>query len=123
MTDQNGTLHTYSRDQLGRETSDAVTLPDGSAVDDSVLRIDTAYAFDGNVSLTTSYSSADGGSENTVNQLADDYNAFGSLSDEYQSVSGAVDESTPNVHYAYADGTSTPTLLVSMTYPNGCSNT
>ena len=119
MIDQNDTLHTYSRDQLGRQISDAVTLPDGSAVDDSVLRIDTAYALDGNVALTTSYSSADGGSENIVNQVADDYNAFGLLADEYQSVSGAVDDSTPNVHYAYADGTSTPTVLVSMTYPNG----
>ena len=53
-------------------------------------RIDTAFDFQGNVCLTTSYSSTDGGPANIVNQVADTYNGFGLLTEEQQSVSGAV---------------------------------
>ena len=82
-------------------------------------RIDTAYNYQGNVALTTSYSSTSGGSANIVNQVADTYNGFGLLTEEQQSVSGAVTSSTPAVLYTYAVDTSTPTRLIGMTYPNG----
>ena len=118
MTDQNGTTHQYTYDQLGRQVSDTVTTL-GSGIDDSVLRIDTAYALDGNVALTTSYSSAAGGTANIVNQVADSYNAFGLLTEEQQSVSGEVDSNTPAVYYSYSTDAATATRLVGMTYPNG----
>ena len=102
MTDQNGTQHDYTLDGLGRQVSDAVTLPAGSLINNSVLRIDTAYDFQGNVALTTSYSSTNGGSANVVNQVADTYNGFGLLTEEQQSVSGAVTSSTPAVLYSYS---------------------
>src|SRR5262249_30259157 len=41
--DRNQTVHTYSRNVLGRLTSDVATLAGGSGVDDRVLRLDTAY--------------------------------------------------------------------------------
>ena len=119
MTDQNGTKHDYTLDNLGRQVSDAVTLPAGSLINDNVLRIDTAYDLLGNVALTTSYSSTSGGTANIVNQVADTYNGFGTLTKEQQSVSGAVTSSTPAVLYTYAVDTSTPTRLTSITYPNG----
>jgi RHS repeat-associated protein len=119
MVDANGTQHDYSLDGLGREISDAVTLPDGSPIDSSVLRIDTAYDVRGNVSLVTSFSNTDGASDHIVNQVSQEYNTFDELTDQYQSVSGAVTDDTPDVHYSYANGTSTPTRLVSITYPNG----
>ena len=118
MTDQNGTRHDYGLDGLGRQVSDTVAVL-GTNVDGGVMRIDTAYGLDGNVALTTSYSSTAGGTANIVNQVADTYNAFALLTDEQQSVSGAVTSSTPAVLYGYAVGTSTPTRLTSMTYPNG----
>ena len=68
---------------------------------------------------TTSYSSASGGSANIVNQVADSYNGFGLLTEEQQSVSGAVDANTPAVRYSYSTNTATPTRLVGITYPNG----
>ena len=119
MTDQNGTQHDYTLDGLGRQISDAVTLPAGSPIDDSVLRIDTAYDFQGNVALTTSYSPASGGTANIVNQVADTYNGLGLLTEEQQSVSGEVTSSTPAVYYGYSSDPATPTFLTSMTYPNG----
>ena len=72
MTDQNGTTHQYTRDQLGRQVSDTVTAL-GSGVDGSVMRIDTGYDLLEDVALTTSYSSAAGGTANIVNQVADAY--------------------------------------------------
>ena len=55
MTDQNGTVHTYTRDTLGRVTADIVTLATGSAVDNSVLRTTTSY--DNQVSVLRTASS------------------------------------------------------------------
>jgi RHS repeat-associated protein len=118
MTDQNGTTHSYTYDGLGRKVSDAVTTL-GSGVDNGVLRIDTAYALDGNVASTTSYSSAGGGSGNIVNQVADSYNAFGLLTDEQQAVSSQVGTGTPDVQYSYSTNSATPTRLTGITYPNG----
>ena len=54
------------------------------------------------VALTTSYSSTSGDSEDIVNQVADLYNTFNELTDQYQSVSGAVTEGTPDVHYSFS---------------------
>ena len=118
MTDQEGTTHQYTRDQLGWQVSDTVTALAGY-IDGGVRRIDTAYNFQGSVALTTSYSTTTANPEDVVNQVADGYNGFGLLTEEQQSVSGEVTSSTPAVYYGYSTDPVTPTLLTSMTYPNG----
>ena len=47
--------------------------------------------YQGNVALTTSYSTHNGDPDNIVNQVADTYNGFGLLTEEQQSVSGRGD--------------------------------
>jgi YD repeat-containing protein len=118
-TDRNGTVHTYSYDVLGRQTSDAVTTL-GSRVDDAVRRIDTAYDTQGNAYLTTTYTASSGGS--IVNQVEGVFNGLGQVTGEYQSHSGAVNTATtPEVQYAYVEMASgaNNSRLTSMTYPNG----
>jgi RHS repeat-associated protein len=117
-TDRNGTVHTYSFDVLGRQTSDAVTTL-GSGVDGAVRRIDTAYDTQGNAYLTSTYTASSGGS--IVNQVQDVFNGLGQLTGEYQSHSGAVNTSTtPEVQYGYVamSGGANNSRLTSITYPN-----
>jgi RHS repeat-associated protein len=118
-TDRDGSVHSYSYDVLGRQTSDAVTTL-GSGVDGAVRRIDTAYDTQGNAYLSTTYTAASGGS--IVNQVQDVFNGLDQLTGEYQSHSGAVNTSTtPEVQYAYVDMASgaNNSRLTSITYPNG----
>jgi RHS repeat-associated protein len=116
-TDQNGTVHTYSYDSLGRQLSDAITTV-GTGVDVAVRRIATAYNVRGQVDSITSYDSPTAGG--VVSQVAVVYNAFGQVIAEYQAHGGAVDtSSTPKVGYAYSDGSANHVRLLSMTYPNG----
>jgi RHS repeat-associated protein len=120
-TDQNGTVHTYSYDAMGRMTSDAVTVASGNPqnVDTSILRIETSYYTQGLTYQVTSYDAASAG--NVVNQVQYDYNGLGQVTQESQSHNGNVTISTPSVQYGFnttaldANG-SRPT---SLTYPNG----
>ncbi len=115
-TDQNGTVHTYTYDILGRQISDTVTTL-GSGVDGSVRRIDVAYDTLGNATLITSY--ADTAGTQIVSQIKREYNGLGQLTAEYQATTGAVNTaSTPKVQYSYSD-VSTGSRLLSMTYPTG----
>ena len=113
--DQNGNVHQYSFDGLGRTTSDAVTTL-GSGVDDGVLRIDTAYEIRGMVSQVTSYSDVAG--TTPVNQVSLTYNEFEQLITDAQNHSGS-GGSPPAVNYGYADGTANTIRRTSITYPNG----
>jgi RHS repeat-associated protein len=99
-TDQNGTLHTYSYDVLGRQIADAVTLPTGSAVSNSILRLETAYDSQGNAYKFTSYNAASGGS--VVNQVVRLYNGLNQLVSESQDTT-TVSVSSPTVYYTYAE--------------------
>jgi RHS repeat-associated protein len=118
-TDRNGTVHTYSRDVLGRLTSDAVTTL-GSGVDGAVRRLETAYDAQGNAYRFTGYDAASAG--NVVNQVQRSFNGLGQLTAEYQSHAGAVNTATtPSVGYSYTEmaggaNNSRPTAL---TYPSG----
>src|SRR5271156_53501 len=92
VTDQNGTVHTYVYDLLGRRTNDCVTTV-GTGVDSTVLQITTAYEVRGMVSGVTSYDNATPGSGSVVNDVLLVYNAFAQLIGDYQSHSGPVNTS------------------------------
>ncbi len=117
MTDQNGTVHGYGYDVLGRPVADSVqTL--GTGVDGTVKLHTTSYDQQGNVYQMTAYGTADG-SGAVLNQVRDVYNGLGQLTGEYQSHSGAVStSSTPEVQYGYSDPT-TGSRMTTLTYPNG----
>ena len=113
--DQNGNVHQYAFDGLGRTTSDAVTTL-GAGVDGSVLRIDTAYEIRGMVNQVTSFSDVAGAT--AVNQVTLTYNQFEQLTSDAQNHSGA-GGTPPSVGYGYADGAANTVRPVSITYPNG----
>jgi hypothetical protein len=117
MQDQNGSVHEYEHDLLGRQTADKVTTL-GDGVDGAVRRIGTTYEVRGMVEKVTSYSDAAG--TTPVNEVQNVYNSFGQLKEQYQEHSGAVNTgTTPKVQYGYADGSANTTRPTSMTYPNG----
>jgi RHS repeat-associated protein len=118
-TDRNGSVHQYTYDVLGRQTSDAVTTL-GAGVDGAVRRVDTAYDSQGNAYLLTSYDAPSGG--NVVNQVQNAYNGLGQLTAQYQAVRGAVNTATtPAVLYSYAElsGGQNNSRPTGMTYPSG----
>ena len=124
VKDQNQTVHDYLFDAVGRQTEDLVSLPTSNPqnIDDSVLRIDRAYEVRGMIEEITSYSNT--GGTNVVNQVLDEYNDWGLLSQEYQEHSGATNGSTPSVQYGYdlssSGGVITKGLRpTGITYPNG----
>ncbi|HUO09004.1 MAG TPA: RHS repeat-associated core domain-containing protein [Phycisphaerae bacterium] len=117
--DQNGSVHTYSYDPLGRTYADTVTTL-ASGVDSCVRRIGISFDTGGRPYQLTSYSDTAGST--AVNQVQRSYNGFGQLVAEYQSHSGAVNTSTtPQVQYIYAgpDWNANYSRLSSITYPNG----
>ncbi len=124
-TDQNGTLHTYTYDVLGRTTQDAVTLASGNpnAVDNAVLAIGINFDTAGRPYQLTSYSNTAG--TTAVNQVQCAYNGLGQLTAEYQNHSGTVNTSTtPKTQYAYTEmsvggSAVNNSRLKSITYPNG----
>ena len=119
FTDQNGTVHTYDYDPLGRETFDSVAVASGNpqGVDTSVLAQGYSYDTGGRPYQATSYSSADG--TGVVNQVQYAYNGFGQEVAEWQNHYTTVNTSTsPEVQYGYSsidDGS----RLTDMIYPNG----
>jgi YD repeat-containing protein len=115
MQDQNGTVHQYTFDGLGRLTSDTVT-PLAAGVDGTVLRIDTGYEIRGMAALVTSYT--DVGGTSAVNQVVFTYNQFAQLVSDAQNHLGA-GGSPPTVGYGYADGTTNIIRQIATTYPNG----
>lgn len=117
VTDQLGTVHEYSYDELGRQTQDAVTAA-GTDVDTAVLRLKWQYDVRGLLEKATSYDSATAGS--VTNQVQWAYNDFSQMTTSYQSHSGAVNTGTsPKVQYGYADGSNNTLRPTSLTYPDG----
>jgi RHS repeat-associated protein len=114
--DQNGTIHQYTYDDLGRMLHDCVTTL-GSGVDGSIRRISTTYNEIGQVETITSYSSATAGSGNVVNQIKYEYDSSGLLLKEYQNPNDAVTTSSSYVGYTY--DSSKEMRPVSITYPSG----
>jgi hypothetical protein len=105
---------------VGRKTSEAITVL-GDGLDDTVLRLDTAYDSAGRPSLFSSCDSATScGTSDIVNQVQREYNGLGQLITEHQEHAGDVDTGSLKVQYAYSEMSngnhSRPT---SLTYPNG----
>ncbi len=118
-TDQNGTVHSYDFDKLGRRTQNRVTTL-GTGVDGAVKRIATTFEVRGMVQNITSYDNATVGSGSIVNDVQRTYNAFGQATADYQSHSGAVNvATTPKVQYSYLSGSTNSIRPTAMTYPNG----
>ncbi len=119
MTDEDGTVHAYAYDVLGRQVGDAITTL-GTGVDGAVRRIATAYDTGDRPYLFTTSNAAVGGS--VVNQVQDAYDGLGQLTGQYQEHGGAVNTSTsPEVQYAYTEmaGGANNSRLTRMTYPSG----
>jgi RHS repeat-associated protein len=117
MQDQNGSVHEYEYDSLGRQTADKVATL-GAGVDGAVRRIGTTYEVRGMVEKVTSYSDAAG--TTPVNEVQNVYNSFGQFQEQYQEHSGSVNTgTTPKVVYSYADGSANTIRPTSMTYPSG----
>ena len=117
LKDQNGSIHAYDYDTLGRPVQDRVTTL-GGGVDGAVRRIGLSYEVRGLVENVTSHDNATVGQGNVVNDVEFAYNDFGQLITSKQSHSGAADGSTPKVQYAYADGTGNTIRPTWITYPN-----
>ncbi len=116
-TDQNGSVHAYSYDVLGRQTADSITTL-AASVDSSVQNIAVSYEIHGLVYQITSYANSAG--TEVVNQVQNEYNAFQQFATQYQEHGGAVNTSTtPSVQYGYADGSANTIRPTSLTYPNG----
>ena len=93
--DQNGTVHTYEYDGLGRLLHDRVTTL-ATGIDGLVRRISTVYNAVGNVKSVTSHNSATVGSGSVVNQVQYEYDSNGLLLRGYSNPSGSVSlSSTP----------------------------
>ena len=92
-------------DSAGRVILDSATIPTNSTgVDQTVLSIGTSYDDLGRVQFVTSYPNANGTGV-PVNQVEDQYDGWGNLSQEWQSSSSSVNmTTTPSVQYTYADG-------------------
>jgi YD repeat-containing protein len=116
LTDQRAVVHDYEYDKLGRLTEDRVSLPGGSVVDGTILRVSRTYEFRGMLASITGYNAATGGS--AVNKIEFTYNEFGQLEKEQQSHDGTVDGSTPAVQYDYVDGTGNTIRPTRVTYPD-----
>ena len=116
MVDQNGTVHQYMYDLLGRPTDDvASTL--GTGIDGAVRRLGRSYDVRGLPYQLTSYGDTAGTS--VVNQVQNQYNDFRQLAIQYQSHVGTVNISTtPKIQYGYADGSANTARPTTLTYPN-----
>ncbi len=123
MKDQNGTVHAYDYDKLGRKTHDRVTTV-GTDIDNAVLRLSRTYEVRGLLEKATSYDNATVGSGNVVNEVLREYNDLAMLEKEYQEHEGAKDGSTLYVGYNYDESNSGGEFTkglrpTSMRYPNG----
>jgi len=118
-TDQNGTVHSYDYDLLGRMVQDRVTTL-GTGVDGTVRRIGMIYDVRSLRAKVTSYDNEAVGSGTVMNEVQSVYNDFGQLNMEYQAHGGTVNISTtPRVEYGYADGAENTIRATLLVYPNG----
>ncbi|MBM4091636.1 MAG: hypothetical protein FJ276_19745, partial [Planctomycetes bacterium] len=121
--DQNGTIHAYDYDKMGRVTHDRVTTL-GTGVDGAVRRVSTTFDIRALREKITTNDNATVGSGNVVNEVVFEYNDLGQLTKEYQEHEGAKDANTLYVGYnrdtTASSGEYTKGLrMTSVRYPNG----
>ncbi|MEM7010845.1 MAG: hypothetical protein AAF585_05105 [Verrucomicrobiota bacterium] len=119
MKTPNEAIHQYDYGGLGRQAADRVTAF-AAHIDQTVKRIGATFDNRGLTANLTSYDAVSAG--NVVNEAAFEYNDFGQLIADKQSHQGAVNGSTPQVGYAYADASPSVGNTVrrtSMTYRIG----
>lgn len=126
LTDQNGTVRTVERDDLGRVEADiASTL--GSGVDDHIERIETSYDTLGRVSTVTSYSDTSGTTDE--NGVLFDYNGLWQITSVAQDHTGEATGSSPKVTYEYetaepgAGATDNHSRVTGLIYPKDTTTT
>jgi len=78
IRDQNGTVHTFDYDGLGRPIQDRITTL-GAGVDGTVRRISTSFEVRGMREKITSWNAATVGSGSVVNEVQFAYNDFGQV--------------------------------------------
>ena len=123
MTDQNGVVHTYTLDLLGRTIRDDVTIPPPSGIDAKVTAITFAYDDLGRQELIESRDIIDA----VINAVKFQYTSYGEIEKVWQESNGPVDDDgqgadSPNVIYAYETvplGAAKSWRLKSVTYPDG----
>jgi len=119
VRDQNGTVHAFDFDKLGRPTQDRATTL-GTGVDGGVRRIATSYEVRGMRQKITSWNSETVGSGSVVNEVQFAYSNFAQVTHDYQAHAGAVNTSTtPKVQYGYANGSANTVRPTTLTYPDG----
>ena len=116
LIEQNHTEHHYRYDAAGRQVSDFVdNIPSG--IDTTVQALVTQYdALDRPTAFLSEGPPASNQPFVVLNEVTRVYNGFGQVTDEYQSNSGAVTGTSPDVHYTYADANN-GSRLVSVQYP------
>lgn len=123
VVDQNGTTHAYSRDLLGRVTSDAASFPGGSTIDQTVRSI--AVSYDDFSRLETVDSKNSGGT--VLNSVQLGYTGLWQVASVEQDVDGAIGAggiAARTVGYTYDNSESdNHSLLQSLDYPDGTSFT
>ncbi len=119
LTDQNGTIHEFDYDLLGRLIHDRVTTL-GDGVDDHVQRLSITYEVRGLVASLTSHDDPAPGNGAILNEVLREYNEFGQVTTSYQAHGGSVNTSTtPKVAYDYANGSNNTIRPTELVYPNG----
>jgi YD repeat-containing protein len=117
--DQNGNIHEFDFDDLGRRTIDKVSTF-GDGVIDFAKRIQTSYDALDRVTSVESYNVATGGTVlNVLNEVEYVYNGFGQVKESKQEHNGAAGASTLKVAYSYSEAEAgDPTSrLQSIQYP------
>jgi YD repeat-containing protein len=114
--DQNGTVHEYDYDELGRRTADKVTTL-GTGVDGAIRRIQTLYDALDRPGSIESYDAATGGS--VKNDLEFSYNGFGQVTESRQEHNGAMTQGSLKVIYSYSEAENGDPIsrLTSVQYP------
>lgn len=118
-TDQTGVVHALSYDGRGRLSIDSAQAV-GSETDGAVRSVSIEYNARGLFAQVTNWSDPTPGAGAVVNQNRFTYDGFGQLAQEWQALTGSVDEaSTPSVQYEHADGARNTARLLATTYPGG----
>jgi RHS repeat-associated protein len=121
VQDQNQTIHSYTRDLMGRVTDDIVnSFGSGSGIDQDIERI--SYGYDGNGLLETVTSYQDTGTTNVRDQVKFGYTPLWEVETVAQQHDGAVTSSSPELKYRYeslkrTNGTDNYSRVTQVVYP------